>query len=330
MKSERILKQGLAGKKHPSAFFQRWGLGLILGLAAMSLFCSKEVLNLRQDKTRSALVTFEDDRGQKGEILFFPRTYAGGDTYSMIITAPVAFDDSLLYSSAHDSFVNWFTLRGVNVWLVRYPAGMSYADYGRLHLKSAIEKIRKVSKSDRWVVGGMSLGGIAVMEYLMQNSYVGSNTTDVDKVFFLGSGFDYSYPSSLAYKATHFTAENYCEQNTELCIGLFGALPGVAVSAEAVRRLKSESISAAANADRLGSIRVPAIFVNGKIDNLCPSETVFPVFEKYGRSGSRELPRFYQPSEPNFYSRDFNHLDLFTHKQAFSKLYPELNRYLVE
>lgn len=285
------------------------------------IYCGPSVHNLLEDKSRSLVIPVETEKGKKGEIVYFPQTFAGGEGYSLILTTPVILDEKILYSGK-ESFINYFTHRGVSVWLVRKSRDMSFLEYGRDFLKVAVEKIRKQSAEENWFLGGMSLGGLGALYYLMEEETVHKSQKYVKKAFFLGTGFDYSYTRSVAEKFSK-ADDSLCEKNESLCIALFGEKPPVKVWASYLSLLQKEQIVATKYQEKLREIAVDALFIGGKIDNFAPSESIFPVYSLYGAKA-----RFYQASEVNFYEKDFHHIDLFCHPQAFTKLYDELNYYL--
>ncbi|MCS6983801.1 MAG: hypothetical protein NZM25_01565 [Leptospiraceae bacterium] len=271
------------------------------------------------------MFTYKTEGGHEGEILYFPRTYAGGENYQMVITSPVIFDEKILYAG-RDSFINFFTLRGVSVYLVRKKPSIGLRQYGQDFLKAALIELRKKSAQENWVLGGISMGGIGVLYYLMQEEKAGRLARRVDKVFFLGTGFDYNYPGSVAEK-TAGANDRFCVENPVLCENLFGEKNLPLYPAEFVH-LRKDQIVAARNEEALRDIVPGAIFIGGKIDNFAPSESIFPIYNLYGRKQAKGNVRFYQASEVNFYQKDFHHMDLFRYSEAFSKLYEELNYYL--
>lgn len=142
-----------------------------------------------------------DTMGSAYSVRLFPKTYSAtlSRSFSLVLVSPVLVKDEILYNSTSSSLIPWFNSRGVSVWLVKIPAHTRLDYFGTAVLPQIASSIQQNSTEENWVMGGVSLGGQAIAHYLQKADENATATgMRVDAVFFLGTGFDYAYPSSFA------------------------------------------------------------------------------------------------------------------------------------
>jgi len=273
-----------------------------------------------------------DAMGGAYAVSLFPKTYGAmlGPAFSLVLVSPVLVGDEVLYNSGTSSIIPWFNARGVSVWLVRIPAQTNLERFGRDALPLIATAIRKNSTDDDWVMGGVSLGGQAIAEYLNlleQNATV--TGMQVKAAFFLGTGFDYAYPNSFGERLLNM-------KHAELCKDDFCAryLPGVKPEHTTLRKNLSDSAGKPVWKNNLDSILlkgkpVRVMFVAGKIDNVAPSESVYKFFLRtVGDVKYSPNHRFLQPGRMNRHSRDYDHAMLLGSDELASEILPEILKFI--
>ena len=269
-------------------------------------------------------------------VSMYPRTYSAlaGPSFSLVLVSPVLVADEVLSASGSTSLIPWFNARGVTVWLVRIPAKMPLERFGRDVLPQVTTAIRKNSNEENWVLGGVSLGGQAVAQYLHdapRNATVSGML--VKAAFFLGTGFDYSYPGSFGKRlalAQDGTEANLCA--ADFCRRFF---PDLAPRLVASRRALFDSTGKPVWRDNLDSVQlrdkgVRVMFVNGKIDNVAPSESVYKFYVKTIGDETKNSPdaRLLIPGKMNRHGRDFNHTMTIASNDLASEVLPEIMRWI--
>jgi pimeloyl-ACP methyl ester carboxylesterase len=188
---------------------------------------------------------------------------AAGVHPPVVLFEPLALRREVLDQGAGGGLVPYLNYRGFPVWVVFAEAheGLRAAALGRCYAQ-AVDAIAEVTKAPRLHVGGVSLGGQVAahaLEHLREGAPLG-------RVFFYAAGIDYAYPGSLlAARAPLAAACAACAP------WLSGFLPPPDEDRPLAERLPG-----------LATAQAPVLFVNGKIDGVAPSESVYPAYELYG------------------------------------------------
>ncbi|MCB1147275.1 MAG: hypothetical protein KDK38_10770, partial [Leptospiraceae bacterium] len=182
---------------------------LVIVLAIMQITACGSVANFTSKDT------FQGIRiGDKAELIRFPITYYTNDeTPVVLLTSPLIFTDTELYEGEHTRLIPWLNSRGFTVFLVRPSKGRDLNDLSSA-LPEALKEVRELSRGRRIVLGGLSLGGQAALEFLLTES---AETRFISRVFFLGTGFDYEYPGSFLRRMTDEKWPGSCSSATSLC-----------------------------------------------------------------------------------------------------------------
>ncbi|MCX7633733.1 MAG: hypothetical protein N2Z22_10420 [Turneriella sp.] len=273
-----------------------------------------------------------DVAGKSYRVTLFPRTYSAvaGPAFSLVVVSPVLLRDEILYNSGKSSLIPWFNARGVSVWLVRIPAQHNLEKFGREILPQITAAIRKNSADEDWVMAGVSLGGQAIAHYLAdapKNATVSGML--VKAAFFLGTGFDYNYPNSfsrkLAATGPELCAKNFCNNH----------LPGLSADFISERSALFDATGKPIWRDVMdGALLrdkgVRLFFLTGKIDNVAPSESVYPFYTKVLGDERRVSPdcRFMQPGRMNRHGRDFDHTLMVASDELAEEVLPEILRWI--
>ncbi len=307
-------------------------LPVLLGLCASCQSIS--TTNYAEKENRRDFTV--DAAGGSYTVSMFPRTYSAlaGPAFSLVLVSPVLVTEEVLSNSGSASIIPWFNARGVTVWLVRIPAQMQLERFGREILPQVTAAIRKNSNDEHWVMGGVSLGGQAVAQYLHdapRNATVSGML--VKAAFFLGTGFDYNHPGSFGRRlvaAQDGAQGNLCAD--DFCSRFFPDLPTRFVAS---RRRLFDVGGKPVWRDSLDGVQlrgkgVRLMFVNGKIDNVAPSESVYKFYVKTIGDETKNSPdvRFLLPGKMNRHGRDFNHVMTIASDEAASEVLPEVLRWI--
>jgi pimeloyl-ACP methyl ester carboxylesterase len=310
-------------------------LPMLVVLAGLLASCQSIGTNNYAEKENRRDFTI-DAAGDSLTVSMYPRTYSAlaGPAFSLVLLSPVLVSDEVLWNSGSASLIPWFNARGVTVWLVHIPAKMSLERFGRDALPQVTTAIRKNSNEENWVMGGVSLGGQAVAQYLHdapRNATVSGML--VKAAFFLGTGFDYSYPGSFGKRLA--LAQNGADANlcaADFCRRFFTELaPRIVASRHTLfdaagKPVWRESLDTVQFPDK--GVRV--MFVNGKIDNVAPSESVYKFYVKMIGDETKNSPdaRFVLPGKMNRHGRDFNHTMTLASDNLASEVLPEIMRWI--
>lgn len=315
-------------------------IGFILSLAMAGISCqsisttnytSTQVEVKAQKRTvtencRNFLIEAGDNTYK---VSLFPRTYntLAGPEYSLLLVSPVLFEDEVLYNSGSASIIPWFNSRGVSVWLVRIPPQTPLEKFGRVVLPEINVAIRKNSKDQNWVLGGISLGGQAIAHYL-NDAPKHELTTQmrVHSAFFLGTGFDYEYPGSFG--------RIYAKENMAPAEFQKRFAPGIRVEHIAARGnlfAGGKPVwSDALNGVNLKDKGVRVFFLAGKVDDVAPSESIYKFYVKTAGSEVKNIPGvlFKQPGRMNRHAINFDHGALIASPELTADVLPEIFNWL--
>lgn len=266
----------------------------------------------------------------QSELIRFPRTFRES-TYTKVVllTSPILFSDTELWQGDNTRLIPWLNARGYTVFLLRLNSAYSSITMLSAALPKAIEEVKKISGNRKIVVGGVSVGGQALLSFLLSQA---PEINMVDRVFFLGTGFDYQYPGSFMQK---IQSGNLWPHNcpatlfAKNCEGIY-----LTSYEERGPHLKARSFSespfayAPPNKNDLGRINKKALFLGGKIDPVAPSESLFKTFRNYGSLLKKSKKRYFVAGEDNFLRDDYDHAMLFASKNAGSEIFHEIQKYI--
>ncbi len=268
-----------------------------------------------------------DTMGSAYSVRLFPKTYSAtlSRSFSLVLVSPVLVKDEILYNSTSSSLIPWFNSRGVSVWLVKIPAHTRLDYFGTAVLPQIASSIQQNSTEENWVMGGVSLGGQAIAHYLQKADENATATgMRVDAVFFLGTGFDYAYPSSFArvlkdqLKSDDLCAQDFCSRYLPELAPRFAAKRSDLFD-NAGKPVWSEAI----DGSRLRGKKVRLFFISGKIDNVAPSESVYKFYTQVvGVPQNSPDYRFLQAGRMNRFAEDFNHTQLLGSDALASDILP--------
>jgi hypothetical protein len=204
---------------------------------------------------------------------------AKGERPPVVLFEPLAVSRALLDRGADGGLVPYLNYRGFPVWVVfaEAPAGVTTRALGACFAQ-AVVAIARVTHAPRVDVGGVSLGGQVAAHALASLGDVA-----LDRVFFYAAGLDYAYPGSFL----DALADRRGAPLADACGGCARWLAGAGPADLGVLppRGADEALPLAERFPGVPAARAPALFVNGKIDGLAPSESVYPVYQLYGRDG---------------------------------------------
>lgn len=270
-----------------------------------------------------------DAAGGAYQVTLFPKTYGAlaGPGFSLVLISPVLVADEALYNSGSASVIPWFNARGIAVWLVRIPPQTPLERFGRDVLPQITSAIRKNSTDSDWVMGGISLGGQAIVHYLNDAPKHATITgMQVKAAFFLGTPFDYEYPGSFGRRLTkeNLSAGDFAKRFTpELRTDLVTPRTNLIAAGKPVWRDSLEGIS-------LKDKGVRVLFMAGKIDNVAPSESVYKYYVKTIGDATKNSPdyRFLQPGRMNRHARDYDHGMMIASDDLVSEILPDILKWI--
>lgn len=223
-------------------------------------------------------------------------------------------------SYENGNLIPYLNKKGYNVFLIEYDKETELTDPERMKIfGSSVSEVQKTGASEIFL-GGLSLGGNTVLDYLSSDP-----PESIKGVFFLGTGFDYSYTGSFAKKVSEYRkASEICKETD----GHLSCIPPV--SKIYIRNGKIVSLPKKIpeypfriRKNEPGKISVPLFAVFGKIDGISPEETVYPCFYPEKRSKESKA-EFLEASTANDLSMDYDHFDLFFSEKAESEIYKRI------
>ncbi|MBV6492066.1 MAG: hypothetical protein LDLANPLL_00056 [Turneriella sp.] len=270
-----------------------------------------------------------DIDGASHIVTLFPKTYTAvmGHSFSLVLLSPVLVADSILYEANPQAIIPYFNARGVSVWLVKIPAHTKLEKFAHDTLPQITAAIRKNSTTEKWVMGGISLGGQAVAYYLgAAKENAEQSKMQITSAFFLGTPFDYAYPGSFGERLTtkkidkqvlhsrflRSTPENLITPPQELFE------KGAPVWSEKVKT------------PNLINSGVRLFFTAGKIDNVAPSESVYKFYVAAlgDETKNSANARFLQPGRMNRYAQDYDHSMMLASVELANEVLPEILKWI--
>jgi len=241
----------------------------------------------------------------------------------VLVVEPLLFRRELLTSGNDGGLVGYLEGEGFPVWLVwsAEPTPPSLRALGSRVADAAAAIAREAGASQVDVVG-VSFGAEAALRALDPLTAPGSPVS-IRRVAFLGAGFDFAYPHSFAARIAPLRggpARALCSLDDDSgCAREFhhpdvepwlGAIPA-----------DEDALSPAR--DRFRFVRrfthLPVLFVNGKVDGVAPSESVFPLYALWGSDepNPRNVPKLlFLAGRENALGWDYDQVDLLAGSHA--------------
>lgn len=260
----------------------------------------------------------------------------------VVIYEPILLKESVLFrieDKKEKGLIAYLNDKGYTVYLITSGEVSPNFKNHSLEFDSILNQIAQKHRNREVILGGTSLGGQAVLEY-MTIPFDLNNYARVAKVFFIGTGIDYNYTGSFAEKSVQFGYEE--KLVSELCpkgvknhfcykyIRLNNSLQKVDNSKKEmyynrVPKIGNDYISRF----HYSKLQLPYLFIYGKLDSISPEESIYPLFHKLS-SGAKMDSRntLYEASEANGQSIDYDHADLFLYPDVNKEVYYKLYRWL--
>ena len=247
---------------------------------------------------------------------------AGRRDVPVVVVEPILFRRELLTvgPGPDGGLVSYLATEGFPVWLVwvdaAVPPDPRALAVGVAQVVASIARETGVKRVD---LLGLSLGAEASLRALEPLTAPASPVT-VRRVVFLGGGFDFAYPHSIAARLAAVRGQ----QASALC-----SLDGDVDCARQFRQPRAAvpwlGVLPPADADELQAsrdrfpfashlTRLPVLFVNGKADGIAASESMFPLYTFWGSDepDPRDVPKLmFLAGRENGFAADYDHFALF-------------------
>lgn len=277
---------------------------------------------------------------------------------SIVIVGPILFKPASLFridENKEYGLIPYLNKEGYDVYLINNRNEKVDFDLQAIELQEIIQNVVTVSRNENIILGGTSVGGQVIFNFL-KNDFGQFPTYKIKKLFFIGTGVDYNYPSnfvdneidSVNKKANQICNDNiqnnFCEKYiTEGNINENYQYNSNNLKEKFVnyKNFKKEmfqflpKISKNALAEVPDSVfQIPTFVAYGKIDNVSPEESVFPLIQKinpknfglWDRTKIFFKETFTKYKEPlhskvlemsiaNSKSQDYDHADLFMYEK---------------
>jgi poly(3-hydroxyalkanoate) synthetase len=307
---------------------------ILFAFALPIIHCSSIDPNMYKEGNYNKL-TIVSNSGYPINVRYFQRNNnSAWRKFSVIMTSPVIFKDSVLYSST-ESLIQYLNDDYIDVWLIEKPEKANLKDFGSKDIPLVMDKIRALTSEKNWIAMGVSIGGQAIMHFVIAETQTGKPSF-LNKVVFLGTGFDYNYPNSFSVKLKRkFTPKktaDYCGE--DFCKNYYTGIKNEFISsADSLMTPRGEFFwldSWEPFYATMNKITLPAFFAMGRIDSVSPVEAVHKVFVEYGTASKNALAinRFFIAAEVNSYAEDFDHYMVIKGKPLEFELLPEIIKWI--
>ncbi|TGK11943.1 alpha/beta hydrolase [Leptospira fletcheri] len=246
----------------------------------------------------------------------------------ILILDPILVNKKALYLGDYSGLIGVLNGNGFSVWLLHFDsyADLDLKEIGDKILPQAISQIQRVSNRKDYILGGVSLGGQAVLHYLR-----GKKDSSIYKSFFLGTGMDYKYNDSFLEdmkKEKRFGKDltDICKGKDTFCSRFISYDQDDPSTLFVYRNLWNYLPSLEENPKNwvdFESSDFPTLFIAGKIDNVAPSESIHPVYRR--KKGASQFVEIGRDNRANI---DYDHLSLFAHEGAASEIYQKIADWL--
>ncbi len=276
---------------------------------------------------------------------------------SIVIIGPILFKPTALFridDKKEFGLIPYLNKAGYDVYLVSNSSDKVDLDLQALELQEILQNVVTISKNENIILGGTSVAGQTIFKFL-RNDFGQFPTYKIKKLFFIGTGVDYNYPNnfvdneidSVNKKSNQICSDNiknsFCEKYiTEGNINENYKYNSNILKEKYVnyKNFKKEvfqflpKISKNALEDVPDSVfQIPTFVAYGKIDNVSPEESVYPLIQKinpkeFGFFSKVHIffkETFTKHKEPlhskvvemsvaNSKSQDYDHADLFMYE----------------
>ncbi|HMV43819.1 MAG TPA: hypothetical protein PK079_18405 [Leptospiraceae bacterium] len=257
---------------------------------------------------------------------------------AIVLYEPVLLKDTVLFRTEdkkEKGLIPFFLKNGYTVYLISsketFPSFRNHA----LEFDSILNQIAEKQREREIYLGGVSLGGQAVLEYMTIPSSL-ENQARVSKIFFIGTGIDYNYSNSFT---EHSTKKNYEETFVkDICpkgskdnfckryIRFNNELQNMdnrekETFFDRIPKLKNDFLTRFHKT----KLQLGYFLIYGKLDSISPEESIFPFFDKIRSSSKMDSSnRMFEASEANGQSIDYDHADLFLYPDVEKEVYRRL------
>jgi hypothetical protein len=253
----------------------------------------------------------------------------------VLLVGPELVDHRVLYD--HDGALIPFLIdRGYPVLLVDAANGPLPDEFGTDGLLRFVDELRRRTATDEILVGGVGPGGRHALRLVeaLERRRDGDRGVHVRKLFFVGTGLDYAYPEPFfarldqdGLKGPDLHAECSDPAKRAVCTRFFrsSVRPKGYVD---LLRFRPANAPTGGDLGFVADMRVPALFVVGKTDNVSPVESVVPVYRAYGSKASGVAKRYFVAGLENGLMHDYDELSLFLGSSAESDVYSVIGAWL--
>ncbi|MFB5650990.1 alpha/beta hydrolase [Leptospira wolffii] len=282
--------------------------------------------------TRYAVITEEKFRKQTANIAnnVYLTTFSdvNSDQPPILLLDPILVNKKSLYLGDYHGLIGVLSGNGFSVWLLHFETypGIDLKEIGEKLIPQAVSQIQKVTGKKEYILGGVSLGGQAILHYIRTKK-----DPSIAKAFFLGTGMDYKYTDSFLddmKKEKKFGTDlsNSCKNKESFCskyisldednpttLYLYQTLWNYLPALEENPKVWSE----------FEAMDFPTLFIAGKIDSVATAESIHPVYRR-----KRGFSQYYEAGRDNGAAIDYDHLSLFAHEDAPSTIYQRIADWL--
>ena len=265
--------------------------------------------------------------------IYYAATHQGeGVKPAVVIFEPYMLTLSAIDRKDKGGLIPFLNYHGYPVWLLRvkdFP-GTSLESMGKVEAPDLLTRVKGISSQNNFILLGVSLGGQAVMHFLQTYIATGRPAIIIDRIAFLGTGFDYNYPGAFPAQglagSDREKLRSLCESSDPAC-NYFKNQKGQTVlnAVEYIPLLEKNPVTAFSF---LKDLAGPVFFVQGSADSIAPSESVYPVYRMVG-SGinpnpvAADIDKLYMTAgKINNIRVDYDHFRLFYHPRANEEIYP--------
>ncbi len=297
-------------------------------LAAFSFF------SLLFSCTRYAVITEEKFRKQTANIANNVYLTTFSDVNSeyppVLILDPVLVNKKSLYLGDYHGLIGVLSGNGFSVWLLHFESypGLDLKEVGEKLIPQAVSQIQRVSGRKDYILGGVSLGGQAVLNYIKAKK-----DPAISKVFFLGTGMDYKYNDSFLddmkkEKRLGTDLSNTCKNKESFCSKYISLDEDNPTTMYVYQTLWNYLPPIEENPKVWSDFELmdfPTLFIAGKIDNIATAESIHPVYRR-----KRGFSKYFEIGRDNGGTIDYDHLSLFAHEDAPSEIYQKIADWLAK
>ncbi|WP_036068856.1 alpha/beta hydrolase [Leptospira noguchii] len=257
-------------------------------------------------------------------------SYENSSRPPILLIDPVFINKKALYLGSKSGLIGVLNGNGFSVWLLHFEdyKSVNLKEVGENLIPEVIAKIQKVTGKKELFLGGISLGGQSIL-YSLKSKKV----SDVSKAFFLGTGMDYKYNDSFlermkAEKRLGTDLSASCKNKDHFCKRFISLDEDDPTTLFVYQNLINYLPTLEENPktwEPFETSNFPTLFIGGKIDNVSPTESIHPVYQR--KKGKKE---YWEAGRDNGTSIDYDHLGLFAYEDAPSDIYQKIADWLKE